>query len=307
MGYIAGIGGANVDIHGQSLAPIIMRDSNPGKLHTSMGGVVRNVLENCARLGLKTQLASAVGDDDYGVMLRRSCERLGIGTDCLFTRPGQNSSCYISIMDGAGDMLVAMSDMRIMKTMDGSFVENSLEMLNGADLVACDGNLSPEAIAALTELCKKPLYLDPVSTTWAQNLKPWLGSFDTIKPNRMEMEVLADMSIRTESDLRAACQKVRGMGVRQLFVSLGADGIYYQGPAGELRGRSHDFTRMTNATGAGDATMAGIIYATANGFGLKETLDFALGCGIVAVSSSDTINPDMSVSTVYQNVKEFVL
>ena len=53
MGYIAGIGGANVDIHGQSLAPIIMRDSNPGKLHTSMGGVVRNVLENCARLGLK--------------------------------------------------------------------------------------------------------------------------------------------------------------------------------------------------------------------------------------------------------------
>ena len=81
MGYIAGIGGANVDIHGQSLAPIIMRDSNPGKLHTSMGGVVRNVLENCARLGLKTQLASAVGDDDYGVMLRRSCERLGIGTD----------------------------------------------------------------------------------------------------------------------------------------------------------------------------------------------------------------------------------
>ena len=157
MGYIAGIGGANVDIHGQSLAPIIMRDSNPGKLHTSMGGVVRNVLENCARLGLKTQLASAVGDDDYGVMLRRSCERLGIGTDCLFTRPGQNSSCYISIMDGAGDMLVAMSDMRIMKTMDGSFVENSLEMLNGADLVACDGNLSPEAIAALTELCPSTL------------------------------------------------------------------------------------------------------------------------------------------------------
>ena len=29
-GYIAGIGGANVDIHGQSDAPIVMRDSNPG-------------------------------------------------------------------------------------------------------------------------------------------------------------------------------------------------------------------------------------------------------------------------------------
>ena len=34
-GYIAGIGGANVDIHGQSDAPIVMRDSNPGRLHLS--------------------------------------------------------------------------------------------------------------------------------------------------------------------------------------------------------------------------------------------------------------------------------
>ena len=307
MGYIAGIGGANVDIHGQSLAPIIMRDSNPGKLHTSMGGVVRNVLENCARLGLKTQLASAVGDDDYGVMLRRSCERLGIGTDCLFTRPGQNSSCYISIMDGAGDMLVAMSDMRIMKTMDGSFVENSLEMLNGADLVACDGNLSPEAIAALTELCKKPLYLDPVSTTWAQNLKPWLGSFDTIKPNRMEMEVLADMPIQSQEDLAAACRKVRALGVKRVFVSLGAAGIYYQGPDGELSGKSHGFTAMTNATGAGDATMAGIVYAARHGFDSEKALQFALGCGMAAISSSDTINPNMSEELVNQLIKEYVL
>lgn len=307
MGYIAGIGGANVDIHGQSLAPIIMRDSNPGKLHTSMGGVVRNVLENCAHLGLTTQLASAVGDDDYGHMMRHSCETLGIGTKCLFTRPGQNSSCYISIMDGSGDMLVAMSDMRIMKTLDGGFVDDCLDMLNGADLVACDGNLSPEAIARLTECCKKPLYLDPVSTTWAQNLKPWLGKFDTIKPNRMEMEVLADMAINSEDDLKAACRKVRSLGVRQVFVSLGAGGIYYQGPDGELRGRSHDFTGMTNATGAGDATMAGIIYAATQGFDLQKTMEFALGCGIVAVSSADTINPDMSVSTVYNNVKEYVL
>lgn len=38
-GYIAGIGGANVDIHGQSDAPIVMRDSNPGRLHLSAGGV----------------------------------------------------------------------------------------------------------------------------------------------------------------------------------------------------------------------------------------------------------------------------
>ena len=45
-GYIAGIGGANVDIHGQSDAPIVMRDSNPGRLHLSAGGVCRNICDN---------------------------------------------------------------------------------------------------------------------------------------------------------------------------------------------------------------------------------------------------------------------
>lgn len=307
MGYIAGIGGANVDIHGQSLAPIIMRDSNPGRLHTSMGGVVRNVLDNCCRLGLPVKLASVVGDDDYGLMVRRSCQRLGIDDNCLFTLPGQHSSTYISVMDGAGDMLVAMSDMRILKSMDGRFVDDCLDMLNGADLVVCDGNLSPEAIAALAEKCQKPLYLDPVSTTWAQNLKPWLGAFDTIKPNRMEMEVLADMRIQTEEELAEACHKVRGLGVRRVFVSLGAAGIYYQGPDGELQGKSHGFTAMTNATGAGDATMAGIVYAAQHGYDREKTMQFALGCGMAAVSSSDTINPNMNEELVNQLIKEYVL
>ena len=48
-GYIAGIGGANVDIHGQSDAPIVMRDSNPGRLHLSAGGVCRNICDNLCR------------------------------------------------------------------------------------------------------------------------------------------------------------------------------------------------------------------------------------------------------------------
>ena len=60
-GYIAGIGGANVDIHGQSDAPIVMRDSNPGRLHLSAGGVCRNICDNLCRLGLTVELCSAVG------------------------------------------------------------------------------------------------------------------------------------------------------------------------------------------------------------------------------------------------------
>ena len=43
MGYIAGIGAANVDIRGRSEHKLIMMDSNPGTLYTTLGGVCRNI------------------------------------------------------------------------------------------------------------------------------------------------------------------------------------------------------------------------------------------------------------------------
>ena len=153
-GYIAGIGGANVDIHGQSDAPIVMRDSNPGRLHLSAGGVCRNICDNLCRLGLTVELCSAVGGDAYGDMLRGACTAAGIGTRHLAVFPAQNTSAYISIMDSEGDMLVAMSDMHILKeALTPSYVEGLLPVLNGADVCVADANLSAGALETLATRC----------------------------------------------------------------------------------------------------------------------------------------------------------
>lgn len=306
MGYIAGIGGANVDIHGRADAPLVMRDSNPGTLHLSMGGVMRNILDNAARLGSSVKLASVVGDDPYGRMLREGCASLGMDTGYLRVRPGHHSSSYISVLDDDGDMIVAMSDMHIVKELNGDFVAECLPMLNGADLVVCDGNLSPAALEALARLCTRPLYMDPVSTSWARQTEPYLGAFDTIKPNRQEMEVLAGMPIHTEAELDAACDAVLARGVRQVFVSLGRDGLYYKGPEGTLHGRCHGFDGCVNATGAGDATMAGIVRANQLGCSALQTMRIALGAGLVAISCDDTINPAMSMEAIEHMIKEYV-
>ena len=306
MGYIAGIGGANMDVHGQSLAPIVMRDSNPGRLHLSMGGVMRNVLENLARLGYEVRPATVVGDDAYGDALRAGCERLGMDTRWMHTRPGHTSSSYISIMDSEGDMLVAMSDMRILKELDAAFVEQCLPMLNDAELVVCDGNLSYAAIECLARKCTRPLYLDPVSTAWARSLEPLIGAFDTIKPNRLEMEVLAGMPIQNEADLSEACDRVLARGVRRIFVSLGADGLYCKTRDGARHGRSHGFDRMVNATGAGDATLAGIVYATLSGMDEARTMEVALASGLIAISAPDTISEEMNRTNLETMIKEYV-
>ena len=49
--YAVGVGGANIDLCGRSYAPIEPRDSNPGEIEISAGGVTRNICDNLARLG----------------------------------------------------------------------------------------------------------------------------------------------------------------------------------------------------------------------------------------------------------------
>ncbi len=61
---------------------------------------------------------------------------------------------------------------------------------------------------------------------------------------------------------------------------------------------------MVNATGAGDAFTAALIYSYVNGFDIDKTIDYALAAGVAAVSHERTINPNMSVSLLEKILKE---
>ena len=306
MGYIAGIGGANMDIHGRSDQPLIMRDSNPGTLHTSLGGVCRNICENLARLGEDVRLVTVVGDDVHGRSILTGCEQAGIDMSAARVLQGERSSSYISVMDSSGDMLLAMSDMHIIKNLDERLVDDSRELLCGAELVVCDGNLSARAVSRLTQVCDRPLYVDPVSTAWARELRPFIGRFDTVKPNRMELAALTDRPVGTMAEIEDACDALLAQGVRRVFVSMGADGMLYRGPEGMIYERSLPFGGMVNATGAGDAAMAGIIHATKRGLDARRIVQYAMAAGMVAIASPDTISREMSPAAIETMIKEYL-
>ena len=307
MGYIAGIGGANVDIHAKSDRPLIMRDSNPGTLHTSLGGVCRNICENLAHLGAQVKLVTVVGDDYRGKSILAGCQQAGIDMSAVRVIPGERSSSYVSVMDEQGDMLLAMSDMHIIKRLDAALVDDNAQLLCDADMVICDGNLSAQTVERLCEVCLSPLYLDPVSTSWAAEMKPFIASFDTVKPNVLELEALTGCLCGTIEEIENAADMLIRQGVRRVFVSMGENGMLYRGREGTIVRKSRPFDRMVNATGAGDASMAGIVYASREGMTAEETLLYAMGAGMVAISSHDTINRDMSVEAIENMIKEYIV
>lgn len=306
--YVVGVGAANIDLHAKSREAVVLRDSNPSIMRISAGGVSRNVCENLARLGADARLITAVGDEPLGSRIRADSELAGVDMSNIYTVEGGMSSTYISILDETGDMAAAFSDMRVLEQLPEWFLRQKTPLINGARLVTCDPSLPRARMEQLLDIAKVPVYLDPVSTSYARCVKDIIGRFDTVKPNLLEAEILSGMKITSQDDLAKACEILIGRGVRRVFVSLGADGCFYMdADKKQIRRRLKPPEKIANATGGGDAFMAGVIFMSLRGASAEDTVEFALAAGTAAVMSPDTINPDISEKYVNKILTEYKL
>ncbi|MDD4844748.1 MAG: PfkB family carbohydrate kinase [Anaerotignum sp.] len=305
--YIIGIGAANVDIHGKSKKSIILRDSNPGNMNSSAGGVTRNVSENLARLGAPVKLITALGDDIYAEQIRSECTAAGIDFSHSMVVEKHPSSTYLSILDEKGDMFVAMSDMSVLQRMSMDFLRTKSGIISGAKFITCDAGLPEEVLEGILHVYggQTPVFIDPVSCTYAEKLKPLIGKVDTLKPNRMETEVISGIEIHNDTDLERAADVLLEKGLKHIYISLGSEGCFYMNRDGvKMKRRLKPLEQMENATGGGDAFMAAVLYARLLDFEINDTLDFALAAGVAAVSYKSTINPNICVSLIEKILEE---
>ncbi len=307
---VIGVGAANVDVHGQSRKAIVMRDSNPSYMATSVGGVTRNILENLARQGIPVALLSAAGDDLYGEKIVRDSESAGIDMSHLLIKHGAVSSTYIAILDERGDMLLGMSDMRIIEDLPNTYLDENASLLHGAEAIVCDACLPVRLLDYLVTMTagKTHVLIDPVSTAYARQMEPIAGKFAAIKPNEMELSILSGLPTETEAQIERACESLLRRGTGRVAVSRGEKGCYYADSSGNRLFRAlRPVSQMVNATGAGDAFMAGFTHALVDGLPVEEMLDYALASGITAIQSMTTINPDMSDALVRENRNRYRL
>lgn len=219
--YAVVAGGVNVDIGGRSFAPLVGSDSNPGTVSVSLGGVGRNIAHNLALLGTEVQLLAAYGDDLNGERVAASCSELGIDLSHALRVPGGTTSTYLYIADNYGEMNLAVSDMEICKQVTPAYLASQLSIIQNAQVVVADTNLSEEALRYLVDNSPVPVFIDPVSTVKAEKLRPILNKIHTLKPNRLEAALLSGVEIRTNDDVAKAADKLLEMGVHRLFISLG--------------------------------------------------------------------------------------
>ena len=295
--YAVVVGGVNMDIGGRSLAPLVPRDSNPGQVRMSLGGVGRNIAHNLALLGTEVKLLTAFGDDVSAQKLAASCGELGIDISHALQVPGAATSTYLFIAGPEGDMELALNDMDIYRHVTPACLAARAGLLHSAQLILLDTNIPEESIRWLAENARAPIFADPVSTVKGEKLREVLGKLHTLKPNRMEAEALSGVAITDEASLHRCAEALLDTGLRRVFISLGGDGVY----AADHNGSCHIPClpgRMVNTTGCGDAFMAAIAWAYLEGTDLENTARAGLAASAIAMESEETINPSMSVDAL---------
>lgn len=302
--YVAVIGAANIDIGGQPFRPLAYKDSNCGKISIGFGGVGRNIAHNLCRLGVPVKLFTAVGGDALGKDLLDNCRDLGMDVSNVLVNESEVSSMYMFINDEQGDMALAISHVRIDEDLTPEYFSERMDVINNAKIVIVDCNISEESFRYLAKNCTAPIFVDPVAQDQSAKIGDSIGLIDTIKPNSLEAEFLTGMTIETVADAKAAAVALLDTGIRRVFLSMAEDGIV------AASDESIDVvpsctTDMVCTTGAGDSSMAAIVWSFFNGNeDMTEAAQAANAAASLTIGAVETISPEMSESALISKIKE---
>ncbi len=282
------IGGANMDVKARSARPVVTGTSNPGHVVRSPGGVGRNVAENLARLGTPTVLVAAVGSDALGDELLAATSAAGVDVRLVRRVPGSTGT-YVAVLDDAGELSVAVSDMVATESLTADDVRAAGAVIARSGLLVLDGNLPRDALIAGWDLAAAagvPVVIDPVSVPKAAALADLLdGSrpLFAITPNLDELEVLGD------------CVDLVARGIQLVWVRCGAEGSRLVNNEGSTRLPSVA-AEVVDVTGAGDAMLAAFCHGVLSGKDVVDAARLGHEAAALTVASPATVRPDLGAA-----------
>lgn len=262
---------------------LILTDS----LHLTIGGCAANVAVDLAKLGRRVGVSACVGDDLFGTAV---CDMLARdGVDISGVRP-------VAGVPTSGTFVINVrgEDRRFIHCVgsngvyDGSQV--SAEQLRRSRSLYVGGyglleSLTPEAVARLFRAAREqkvPTLLDvvlPAGRNFSGWLEPVLPLTDVFLPNTDEAAVLLG-----ETNPMRQAQEFLRLGAGSVVVTCGAEGAVVGTADGLWRSGVYP-VEAVDATGTGDAFVAGFIHSLLDGQPLPERIRAGAAMGASCVRS----------------------
>ena len=169
-----------------------------------------------------------------------------------------------------------------------------MDEINRSEMVVADTLLSSEAIAYLIDHVQVPFFIDAVSPRRSLRIAEALElskkkTFYALKCNQSEAQALSGTD-----DVIEAAKVLNAMGIHEVFVTLGADGVVYS--SSKLTQSNPALSaEVVNATGSGDAFLAGVVFAHTQGITGEAAVPYGLKAAKASLEVEEMVNPDLQL------------
>lgn len=217
------------------------------------GGKGANQAVAAAKMGSRVMMLTKVGDDMFGDGTINNLKKYGIDTDQVEKVHGISSGVAPIFVDqeSKNRILIIKGANQYLSPED---IDRSSEKLINCSLVILQLEISLETVYYAISFCNDhgiPVILNPAPATKSLDFNR-ITTVDFFMPNETELELLTDMPVETEDQVRAAAQKLIEKGIKNVIVTLGQSGSLWIAKD-QVRRIDAYSVKATDTTGAGDA------------------------------------------------------
>lgn len=254
-------------------------------VHLDAGGKGFNVSRALAAMEMPSTAMAFLGGDTGRRLAQMMAER---GVMCDFTPIAQETRTNIVVQEPGGRHLkVNEAGPEISPAEVQAMLARIGEVAQEGDIWVFAGSLPRGVAADFYRICVETVQargaravLDVNGDSLREGLRarPFLA-----KPNLLEAGQATGRDVRTVDDAWAALRSLLDGGVKIAAISMGAEGLIAGSGEHFVWARPPAIVAR-NTVGAGDATVAGMIWALAQGWELEECARHGVACGTTAVT-----------------------
>ena len=292
-----------IDTHYQFENFKIADENKPSSVITNAAGKGVNISRALAKFGIKSKAVALLGKDNAEWFLKMLKED---GVECSYVLADGKIRESISLnvkgipetrvitdtFKPSNDLLAQAATLVNSECTSDAYIAVSGKIPDSIDKKAF--------IIACRNFCGK-LILDTASLNADElcSANPWL-----IKPNRDEANALLGLSDGSACGLSAAKLLLQKKCARNVIISLGPDGFVYAGEYGEAEVKVPQ-NEAKSTVGAGDNTIAGLLFGLYNNFDFSNCLKIGAAFGSASCLEYGTVPP--SIENVMKILPEIKL
>lgn len=252
------------------------------------GGKGSNQATAASRAGAEAIMITKIGVDVLSNIAIEHYNAEGMSQKHVYrTDKAPTGTAFIEVSETTGEnrIIVVKGANELLSAVEVAAAE---EEIATCDAVLAQLESSDEAIVELFRLAMrhgKRIILNPAPAR--QVPEGLFEVVDYLTPNETEAEYFSGVPVKNPEDAGLAAEKLLGLGVKNVIITLGKHGAFYSDGNNKLLVPTTDL-KAVDTTGAGDAFCGALAVALSEGMDILRAIRFANCAASISVTRAGT-------------------